>query len=89
VCSSDLTIQKIILEDGVWLGAQSLVCAGVIVFSHAVLSVQSVATKNVEAYSIYAGNPAVFIRARLIEPDKANDTSSAKGDNLAEDVNDF
>ncbi len=63
----DLIIKKIILEDGVWIGAQSIVCPGIICGTHAVLSVNSVATKNLEAYRIYQGNPAVFIKERIIE----------------------
>ena len=63
----DLMIQKIILEDGVWIGAHAIVCPGVICASHAVLSVNSVATKNLEIYKIYQGNPAVFIKERVIE----------------------
>ena len=63
----DLMVGKIVLEDGVWLGAQSVVCPGVTCKSHAVLSVGSVTTKNLEAYSIYQGNPAVKVRERRFE----------------------
>jgi putative colanic acid biosynthesis acetyltransferase WcaF len=63
----DLKLANIILEDGVWLGAKSLICPGVTCHSHAVLSVASVATKNLEAYSIYQGNPAEKIKDRVIE----------------------
>ena len=63
----DLTTGEIILEEGVWIGAQSVVCPGVTCRSHAILSVGSVATSNLEAYSIYQGNPAVKIRDRVIE----------------------
>ncbi|MBI4947871.1 MAG: colanic acid biosynthesis acetyltransferase WcaF [Bacteroidetes bacterium] len=62
----DLMIGKIILEDGVWLGAKSIVCGGVTCKSHAVLSVDSVAVSDLEAYSIYQGNPAVKIKERII-----------------------
>ena len=65
--SFDLIIGKIILEDGVWLGAQSVVCPGITCGSHAVLAVNSTATKNLEAYSIYQGNPAVKVRDRKIK----------------------
>jgi putative colanic acid biosynthesis acetyltransferase WcaF len=34
--------------------------------SHSVLSSGSVATKNMDAYSIYQGNPAVKVRKREI-----------------------
>ena len=63
----DLMVGKIVLEDGVWLGAQSVVCPGVTCKSHAVLSVGSVATKNLEPFSIYQGNPAVKVRERRFE----------------------
>ncbi len=60
----DLMVGKIILEDGGWLGAQSVVCPGVTCGSHSVLSVGSVATKDLEAYGIYQGNPAMKVRER-------------------------
>src|SRR5882724_9601558 len=56
--SFDLVIKEIILEDGVWIGAQALVCPGVIARSHAVLTAKSVAAGELEAYKIYRGNPA-------------------------------
>ncbi|MCU0324265.1 MAG: WcaF family extracellular polysaccharide biosynthesis acetyltransferase [Spirosomaceae bacterium] len=62
--SFDLIVGKIILEDGVWVGAKSVVCPGVTCQSHSVLSVNSVATQNLEAFSIYQGNPAIKIRVR-------------------------
>lgn len=63
----DLQVASIVLEEGVWIGAQSTVCPGVHCYSHAVLAVGSVATKNLEAYTIYQGNPAVAVRERKIE----------------------
>ena len=57
---------KIFIEDGVWIGAKSVVCPGVICKSHSILTVNSVATKQMEALKIYAGNPAVFTRDRKI-----------------------
>lgn len=62
----DLVIGKITLEDGVWIGAKCIVAPGVICRSHAVLSAGSVATSELEGYSIYQGNPAVKIRERII-----------------------
>ncbi|WP_432713824.1 WcaF family extracellular polysaccharide biosynthesis acetyltransferase [Pedobacter sp.] len=52
------------IEDGVWIGAKSIVCPGVSCKTHAVLTVNSVATKNLDRWSIYAGNPARKIRDR-------------------------
>lgn len=62
----DLIIGPIDIEDGVWIGAQSVVCAGVTCKSHSVLTVGSIATKSLEAYSIYQGNPAIKIHDRII-----------------------
>jgi putative colanic acid biosynthesis acetyltransferase WcaF len=57
---------KIKLEEGVWIGARSVVCPGVMCKSHSILTVNSVATKNMDAWNIYSGNPAVPIRIRKI-----------------------
>ena len=62
----DLMVGDITLEDGSWVGAQSIVCPGVTVRSHAVLGVKSVANHDLEPYSIYQGNPAQKIRTRII-----------------------
>ena len=62
----DLMVDEIKLEDGVWIGAQSVVCPGITCKSHSILTVASVATKDLEAYSIYQGNPAVKIKERII-----------------------
>jgi putative colanic acid biosynthesis acetyltransferase WcaF len=63
----DLIIGKIVLEDGAWIGAQSIVCPNVTCKTHSILAVNSVATNNLEAYTIYQGNPAKAIRKRIIE----------------------
>lgn len=60
----DLIVGEIRIEDGAWIGAKSVVCPGVTVHSHAILCVGSVATKNMEAYGIYQGNPAQYIKER-------------------------
>jgi putative colanic acid biosynthesis acetyltransferase WcaF len=56
----DLITKPIVLEEGVWIGAKSVVCPGVKCESHAVLAVGSVATGDLNAYGIYQGNPAVL-----------------------------
>jgi putative colanic acid biosynthesis acetyltransferase WcaF len=56
----------IVLENGVWIGAKSIVCPGITCYSHSILSVGSVATKNMKDFTIYQGNPAIPIRKRNI-----------------------
>lgn len=62
----DLIVGEIRLEEGVWIGAKSIVTPGITCKSHSILSVHSVATKDLEAYTIYQGNPAKEIRKRSI-----------------------
>ena len=59
-----LITNSIQLEDGVWIGARAVVCGGSICRDHAVLSVGSVATGELEAMCIYRGNPAIKIKDR-------------------------
>ena len=65
--SFDLIVDNINIEDGVWIGAKSIVCPGVTCYQSAVLSVGSVATKDLESFSIYQGNPAKLTRKRIYE----------------------
>lgn len=65
--SFDLMLGPINVESGAWLGAKSIVCPGVTVASHAILSVGSLANKDLEPYTIYKGNPAVKCKERIIE----------------------
>lgn len=65
--SFDYRNAPICIEDGAWIGAKATVCPGVTVHSHAILTVGSTATKDMEAYGIYQGNPAQHIRKRNIK----------------------
>jgi putative colanic acid biosynthesis acetyltransferase WcaF len=64
----DLIVKPIVIEEGAWIGAGSLVGPGVRISSHAVLTAGSVATNDLQPFGIYRGNPAVFIKLRTLEP---------------------
>lgn len=64
--SFDLVTGPIIIKEGSWVGAKSVVCKGVTIHSQAVLTVNSVASKDLDTGGIYRGNPAVKIRERNI-----------------------
>lgn len=64
--SFDLIVKEIVLEDGVWIGAGSIVCPGIVCRTHAVLMTGSVASHDLEPYCIYRGNPAEKIKERII-----------------------
>lgn len=62
----DLMIKPIVIEDGAWVGAQSMVCPGVTMHSHSVLAVGSIASKDLMPFSVYRGNPAIKITERVM-----------------------
>ena len=62
----DFISNKIVLEEGVWIGAKAVVAGGVICRSHSILGINSVAESDLEPYVVYKGNPAVPVLTRLI-----------------------
>lgn len=56
---------KIIVEDDVWIGYGSIIMSGIIIKTGSIIAAGSVVTKDVEAYSIYGGNPAKKIADRF------------------------
>lgn len=64
----DLITRPITLADGAWVGAGSWVGPGVTFGSHAVLTAGSVATKDLEPFGVYRGNPAELVKKRVIGP---------------------
>jgi putative colanic acid biosynthesis acetyltransferase WcaF len=62
----DLIVKPITVENGAWLGAGCWVGPGVTIGSHSILTLGSVATKNLAANGIYRGNPAELVKQRVI-----------------------
>jgi len=58
---------QIILGNDVWVGHGVIILSGVMIGDGAILAAGSVITKNVEPYTIVAGNPAKPIRKRFSE----------------------
>ena len=54
----------ITIEDDVWLAADSFVGPDVTVGEGAILGARAVAMKNLDAQTVYAGNPATIIKKR-------------------------
>ncbi len=55
----------IIIKDDVWIGQNVVISSGVTIGQGAVIGAGSVVTKDVEPYTIVAGNPAKFIKFRF------------------------
>ena len=56
-CSAPL-----ILENNVWIGARSIILKGIRIGENSIIGAGSVVTKDVPANTIFAGNPAVFVK---------------------------
>ena len=64
--SFDLITKEVTLNDGVWIGAKSIILPGVVAESHAILGAGSVISKNLESFTVYKGNPAEKVGSRTI-----------------------
>ncbi len=56
--------QKIIIEDDVWIGANSVILGGIVIRKGSVIGAGAVVTKDTEDYSINIGVPAKKIKTR-------------------------
>lgn len=61
-----LSAQPIRIGANAWVAAEAFVGPGVTVQKNAVLGARGVAAKDLEEGKIYAGNPARFLRARIV-----------------------
>jgi len=65
--SFDLFVEDIIIKEGAWIGAKSLITSGVTIEPCSIICAGSVLTKSTIAYGIYQGNPAVMKNTRKID----------------------
>jgi acetyltransferase-like isoleucine patch superfamily enzyme len=59
--------EKIIINDKVWIGFDVLILKGVVIGEGAIIAAKSVVTKDVPAWTLFAGNPAKYIKDLKIE----------------------
>lgn len=52
----------IVISDRVWIGANSVVTAGVTIGKHSIVGAGSIVTKNIPDYCVVVGNPAKIIK---------------------------
>lgn len=62
----DTSKHSIAIEDDVWIGANCVILPGVTIGRGAVIGAGSVVTKNVPPYSVFAGNPARYLKTRSL-----------------------
>ena len=61
-----LKTAPITIGDGVWIGARATVLPGVNIGEGAIIAAGAVVTKDVEPWTVVGGNPATFIKKRII-----------------------
>jgi acetyltransferase-like isoleucine patch superfamily enzyme len=61
-----IVLKKIVIEDDVWVGANSVIMPGVTLGKGCVIGAGSVVTKDVPPMQIVAGVPARFVKMREI-----------------------
>lgn len=62
-----LLCAPIIIEDQVWVGAAAFIGMGVTIGQGAVVGATASVYKNVEQWTVVGGNPAIFIKNRIIK----------------------
>ena len=62
IISQGVNTASITIEDDVWIGANSVILAGIKISKHSVIGAGSIVTRNVPAYTIVSGNPGKIIK---------------------------
>lgn len=67
VSNFPLVVKFINIKDQVWIAADSFIAPGVSIGQGAVVGARSAVFKDVEAWEVVGGNPARFIKKRIIK----------------------
>ena len=62
-----LVTAPITICDGVWIGARAIILPGVTIGEGSVVAAGAVVTKNVDPFTVVGGNPAKFIKRRVLK----------------------
>lgn len=63
----EMITSPVIVNNNVWIATKSIVNKGITIGEGSVIAAGSVVVKNVEPWSVIGGNPAKFIKKRVIE----------------------
>jgi len=62
VAKNSINSAKIVIEDNVWIGFNSVILKGIKIGRGAIIACGSVVTKDVEPWTVVAGNPARIVK---------------------------
>jgi acetyltransferase-like isoleucine patch superfamily enzyme len=74
--------EKIVIADDIWVGHGSIILSGINIGQGSIIAAGSVVTRDVEPFSIYAGNPARKIRNRFDSETEKNEHIRLYNDNF-------
>lgn len=66
ICFQGVETKPVIIQDEAWIGGNVVVLAGISIGKHAVVAAGSVVTRDVEPFTLVAGNPARVIKRRNV-----------------------
>lgn len=75
-----LSMQGIVIDDDVWIGAHVVITDGVRIGTGAVIGAGAVVTSNVEPHTVYGGVPARILKRRAKSCDLADEQGKAAHD---------
>lgn len=81
--SFGLMLGEIVIENGAWLGAKTVVGPGANIGVSAVASAGSVVVGRLDPQTVYAGNPAIPVRARHLRTNQQQSRVPHSKDGLA------
>lgn len=64
---SGLIIAPIVIKENVWIGARAFISMGVEIGKNSIVGAMAAVFKDVEEYTIVGGNPAKFIKKRVLK----------------------
>ncbi len=65
----DLVTKSILIHDNVWIATGAIILPGITIGEGAVVGAGAVVTKDVEPWTVIGGNPAKFIKNRILKDD--------------------
>ena len=63
-----LVLKPISIGDNVWVSSHAIILPGITIGEGAVVAAGAVVTKDVEPFTVVGGNPAKFIKRRILAP---------------------
>jgi putative colanic acid biosynthesis acetyltransferase WcaF len=71
-----LVVRPIVIGDGAWVAAEAFIGPGVTIADGAVIGARAALFRNAEAWGVYSGNPATWLKPRNLRDRPAPDATA-------------